>query len=92
MSIEIAVLTTAALTVPCWARKHPVHATILGTEFAWMLGLLVAGIEIGLNATIEAEVARQLGITIGVSVVWAATALPVGVRRIVRRPKAHDLV
>ena len=57
-----------------------------------MLGLLVAGIEIGLNATIEAEVARQLGITIGVWVMWAATALPVGVRRIVRRLKAHDLV
>ena len=64
-----------------WARKYPVHATILGTQFAWMLGLLVA-----------AEVARQLGITIGVWVVWAATALPVGVRRIVRRLKAHDLV
>ena len=85
-------MATAALAVACWARKYPVHATILETEFAWMLGLLVAGIEIGLNATIEAEVARQLGITIGVWVVWAATALPVGVRRIVRRLKAHDLV
>ena len=31
-----------------------------------MLALLLAGVEIGLNATIEAGTPRQLGVTIGV--------------------------
>ena len=85
MWIEIAVLTTAALALAYWARKYPGHATVWGTEFAWILALLLAGVEIGLNATIEAGMPRQLGVTIGVWVVCAATALPIGVQRSIRR-------
>ena len=89
---EIALLIGAAGAVTYIAVKYHRRTRIIALEFGWMFAVFFAAMELALWSTADATLPRQVAAVLSVGILWSIFAMPVGVRRIVRRLQEQKLI